>query len=130
MIGTLGSKIVFEVNDDHVLTFNGMTRDVAGRWAKHEAMGVKPKSEFLGPDTQKISLTINLSASLGVRPRAVLDAVAEMVETGQVEYFVLGNRPVSNHPFSLTGSSEAWDKIYSGGQLVRASMSITLEEYI
>jgi hypothetical protein len=33
MIGTLGNKIVFEVSDDFVLTFQGMSREISGRWA-------------------------------------------------------------------------------------------------
>ncbi len=47
MIGTLGKKIVFEVSDDTVMTFQNMSREVSGRWANHEALGVKPKPEFL-----------------------------------------------------------------------------------
>ena len=66
MIGTLGRKIVFEVSDDWVLTFNSMSREVSGRWAKHEVLGVKPKSEFLGPGCQAVNMTIHLSAALGV----------------------------------------------------------------
>ena len=129
MIGTLGDKIVFEVSDDYVLTFHDMTRDVSGRWASHEAVGAKPKKEFLGPGDQKINLTITLSAGLGVKPRAVIEAIEEMVETGAVEYFILGTRPVGKNPFCLASSSETWNTIYSHGELAKASMAITLEEY-
>lgn len=129
MIGTRGDKIVFEVSDDYALTFHDMTRDVSGRWASHEAVGAKPKKEFLGPGDQKINLTITLSAGLGVKPRAVIEAIEEMVETGAVEYFILGTRPVGKNPFCLASSSETWDTIYSHGELAKASMAITLEEY-
>ena len=94
MIGSLGSKIVFEVSDEYALTFNNMTRDVSARWAEHDTVGAKPKKEFLGPGSQKITLPITLSAGLGVKPRAVSEAIEEMVETGAVEYFILGTRPV------------------------------------
>lgn len=129
MIGTLGGKIVFEVSDEYALTFNNMTRDVSGRWTEHDAMGAKPKKEFLGPGSQKINLPITLSAGLGVKPRAVIEAIEEMVETGAVEYFVLGSRPVGNNPFCLTASSETWDTIYNHGELAKATLTITLEEY-
>ena len=128
-IGTLGSKIVFEVSGDKVLTFNEMGREVAGRWATHEALGVKPKAEFLGPENQTISLTINLSAAMGVRPRDVLEAVEDMAETGVAEYLIIGSKPVGKNPFRLTGSSETWNNVYHHGELARASMTITLEEY-
>lgn len=129
MIGTLGKKIVFEVSDDAVMTFQNMSREISGRWADHEAMGVKPKSEFLGPGNQSISLPITLSAALGVRPRTVLQTVEDMVESGAAEYLVIGTRPVGKNPFRLTGSSETWDRVYSKGELAKATVTITLEEY-
>ena len=129
MIGALGSGIIFLVSDSYALTFNGMTREVSSRWATHETPGVKPKAEFLGPGLQTISLPITLSSSLGVRPRLVLEAIERMVETGSAEYFILGNRPVGVNRFRVTGSSETWDLIYNRGELARASLTITLEEY-
>ena len=66
-IGTLGRKIVFEVSDDRVFTFSELTREVTSRWTNHEPQGVKPKPEFLGAGLQTASLTITLSATLGVR---------------------------------------------------------------
>lgn len=47
MIGTLGTKIVFEVSAEQVLTFESLSREVAGRWAAHEILGAKPKTEYL-----------------------------------------------------------------------------------
>lgn len=129
MIGTLGKKIVFEVSDDTVMTFQNMSREVSGRWANHEALGVKPKPEFLGPGNQTISLPITLSAALGVKPRAVLETVEAMVESGAAEYLVIGTKPVGKNPFRLTGSSETWDKVYSRGELAKATVTIALEEY-
>ena len=83
MIGTLGRKIIFEVSDNRVLTFESMSREVSGRWTEHEVLGVKPKAEFLGPGLQTISLTIHLSAALGVKPRRILDMVERMVRCPQ-----------------------------------------------
>ena len=82
MIGTLGRKIIFEVSDEKVLTFLNMTREITSRWAEHEALGVKPKPEFLGPGLQTGTLEITLSATLGVKPRAILEAVEAMVSAG------------------------------------------------
>ncbi len=129
MIGTLGKKIIFEVSDDVALTFSGMTRDISGRWADHETMGTKPKPEFLGPGNQTITLPITLSATLGVRLRTMLELVEAMVESGTAEYLVIGTRPVGKNPFRLTASSETWDVVYSRGELAKATVTVTLEEY-
>lgn len=129
VVGTLGRKIVFQVSDDQAILLQEMSREVAGRWANHEAMGAKPKAEFLGPANQAVNLTIYLSATLGVRPRSVIEAVEAMVEAGAAEYLIIGNGPVGKNPFRLTGSSETWAAMYSHGELVKATMAITLEEY-
>lgn len=128
-IGTLGRNIVFEVSDDRVFTPSEMTREITSRWTNHEPMGCKPKPEFLGAGLQTASLTITLSATLGVRPRNVLEAIENTVENGTAETLVIGNRPVGRNPFRLTGSSEAWNVIYNRGELARATLTISLEEY-
>ena len=129
MIGTLGTDLVFETSDNYVLTFSGMTRDVSGRWATHETPGVKPRAEFLGPGLQTVSLPITLSSNLGVKPREMLERVEQMVETGDTEYLILGCRPVGKNRFRVTASSETWDVIYNRGELARAKLTLTLEEY-
>ena len=128
-IGTLGRNVVFEVSDDRVFTFSELTREVTSRWTNHEPQGVKPKPEFLGAGLQTASLTITLSATLGVRPRDAREASENMVENGTAETLVIGNRPVGSNPFRLTGSSEAWNTVYNRGELARATLTISLEEY-
>ena len=129
MIGTLGTDLVFTVSDNYVFTFAGMTRDVSSRWATHETPGVKPRAEFLGPGLQSVSLPITLSSNLGVKPREMLERVERMVETGDTEYLILGYRPVGKNRFRVTASSETWDVIYNRGELARAKLTLTLEEY-
>ena len=106
-----------------------MTREVSGRWATHETPGIKPRAEFLGPGLQSVSLPITLSASLGVKPRLMLEIIEQMVETGDAEYLILGFRPVGKNRFRITGSSESWDLVYNRGELARAKLTLTLEEY-
>ena len=129
MIGTLGRKIIFEVSDDRVMTFRDMTRDISGRWAEHEVLGRKPKPEFLGackpvrePDDHPFRLP-------GGEAPNVLEAIEGMVEAGTAEYLVIGHRTVGKNPFRLTASSETWDRVYSRGELSKATVTITLEEY-
>lgn len=129
MVGTLGTSIVFEVSDTCAFTIDSMSREVAGRWTTHDILGAKPKAEFLGADNQTIKLTITLSATMGVRPRTVLNAIASKIENGEAEYLIIGNAVVGSNPFRLVSASETWDKIYSGGQLAKATLTLTLEEY-
>ena len=71
-IGTFGRKIIFQVSDLAVFTFQNATRESSGRWTTHEGLNSKPTPEFLGADLKKGTLEIHLSAALGVRPRKFL----------------------------------------------------------
>lgn len=129
MIGAFGTSVIFEVSEDRVLAFKKLTQEVKGRWASHETLGAKPKKEFLGADTRECALEIYLSASLGVRPRTTLQDLEKMVESGATEYLIIGDMPLSESKYAITAVSEAWDKVYNDGSLVKATVSITLEEY-
>jgi len=130
MIGTLGGKIIFTVSRLAVLSFKDMQREIKGRWTTHEVLGGKPRAEFLGPDNETVSLTIHLSMKLGVWPRVVLEAIREMVETGEVNYLVVGFMPVTRAPLRIVSASEAWNTIYQGGVLYEADVTLELEEYV
>lgn len=128
MIGNLGGKIMFEVSDKKVLTFNNFNQNVSARWAKHERIMGKAKSEFLGPDLRTITLDIRLDAHLGVRPRTTLETIERMVEKGVSSVLVIGEKPVGEHKWKIKEMSEAWNIIMNRGELVSANLKLTLEE--
>ena len=129
MIGTLGTKIIFEVSAERLLTFEAITREISGRWTAHEILAAKPKTEFLGPGAQTASLTIHLSAALGVKPREMLETIESMVESGSAEYLVVGGKMIGQNKFYVESASESWDRIYSRGELAAASVTLNLGEY-
>ena len=129
MVGTFGTKIVFEVSDERAFTFSSLSREVSSRWTEHTVIGEKPKAEYLGPGLQAVSMEITLSAALGVKPREMLETIENMVESGAVEYLVIGSKPVGKNPFRLLSASEAWNKVYSRGELAKAKLSLSLGEY-
>ena len=129
MIGSLGS-IVFEVSDKKVLTPGGITKSAGSNWTTHQLIGGVSKTEFSGAKLQSLSLTIQLSSRLGVRPRKMLDKLEEMASGRAVYPLIIGGKPVGKHYWRLTSLSETWGHIYGSGALSSASVQITLEEYI
>lgn len=129
MIGLLGS-LRFRVNDNKVFTFNNMKREVSASWNTMERIGQKPISEFGGPNLQTISLDITLDASLGVRPRQLLEVLERMTESGQANELVIGRKMVGKNKWVITKCSQAWDVILRGGELYRANVSLSLQEYL
>lgn len=128
-VGSWGSAIVFSTSDYRILTFKDFSRTVSGEWATHGRIGGKDRVEFVKPGLQKISFKIELNAMHGVHPRTVLDRLANAVEQGEVNPMVIGGKRVGKNRWRITGTSEAWETVYYRGELVKASVTVTMEEY-
>lgn len=129
MIGNFGAFLTFETSDRRILTPKDFKQNVSATWAEHKRPGDKPAFEFICPNARKITFTIELNAEHGVRPRAEMEFMETVIEQGAIAPLVIGGRRVSPYNWRMTSMSEAWDKVYNGGQLSFARMDITMEEY-
>lgn len=129
-IGNWGTSIVFSVSDRKVQTFKNMTRTVGSQWATHSRIGKKDQVEYLRPALQKITFTMELNSEYGVNPRAMLDKLAALAENGTVNTLVIGGKRVGRHRWRITDISEEWETIYNRGELARAKVSVTMQEYL
>lgn len=129
-IGNFGKLIVFETSDSKVLNFNNFQKTVSANWGKHERIGKKPLSEFLNPELQGLTFTIVLNAQHGVRPRKTMENIEKAIEKGRVESLVVGAAKVGKNRWKITQMSEAWDIVLSHGELMKATLNLTLEEYL
>ena len=128
-IGTFGT-IRFKVSDRQLLTFQNFKREIAGSWSNMERIGKKPFTVFSGPELQTISFRIFLDAGLGIPPREMHGKVDYMVESVTAHYLIIGNRQVGNQRWVITKSSEIWETILVKGELFRATVDLTLQEYV
>lgn len=128
-IGSLG-PVVFSVSSLAVLTPNNISRTAGKRTATHTVIEGKPLLEYLGADLQTFSFDITLSAEHGVRPRAMLDLLVEMAEGKMAYPLQIGGRPVGKNLWSLDKVSEAWNTLYSMGELSEATVNLSLTEYL
>lgn len=127
-IGTFG-PIVFEVSDKRVLTFSELKQTVSAQYSDHKLINHKPKKEYIGAGLRNIKFSMTLDATLGVRPQKMLTDLEFMTESGYADYLVIGNKPIGDNRFCITNISEVWDAVYSGGELAKATVEITMEEY-
>ena len=130
MIGNFGSRIVFETSDRKILTFSGLSQKVSGKYSKHSIIGQKDRPEFTGPGSRSVSFKILLDVNLGIRPQDIIENIEDAIEQGEVEYLVIGGKPIGTNRFYITSVSEAMDVVLSNGGIARATLSITMEEYI
>ena len=91
--------IKFSVTSDKVLTFRNFKRESTGRWASHSIIGKRPKTEFLGPDMDEITLEVILDAEYGVNPRSEMYKFRSALKSGEV------SRPVWAGGLKLLRSS-------------------------
>lgn len=129
-IGNWGKDIVFTVSDRMVFTFKDASRTVGSEWATHNRVGQKSQVEYLRPALQKFTFTMDLNAELGVRPRSTLDALAEYAERGTVNALVVGGNRIGRNLWRITDLSETWETVYNRGELVRAKVNVTMQEYL
>ncbi len=129
-IGNWGTTLVFETSDSRILTPANLARSVSADWATHSRIGLKDQTEFLRPALQKITFDLTLDAMYGVRPRTMLDLIAACVENGTVQKLVIGGKQVGKNYWRITSTSETWQVMFNKGELVRAKVTVTMEEYL
>lgn len=129
MVGLLGG-IRFRVTDGRALTFQNLKRDISAQWNTIERIGMKPLAEFGGASLQTASLEIVLDAGLGIRPRKQLEKLEDMVESGAVYDLVVGRRRVGRNKWAITKCSAAYDIILRRGEIYRAKVTLSLQEYV
>jgi len=128
-IGSLG-PIVFEVSSQKIRTFKGLKRATKARYGSHEVIGSKPVLEFIGPDIEEISFTMQFSAAWGLNPQDETKKVREICEKGEANYFVLNNQTVGENPWIIESVSESVDVVDNNGRVVTTQIDVTLKEYI
>lgn len=127
-IGSLGD-IVFEVNDDRKLTFSGMSYNVGARTSVHNRINGRPLIEFLGAENEEISLTIKLSAFLGINPRKSMYKLNDMCREGVPLRLVIGKTHFGKYKWLITKVSSTMEHISNRGQILSITTKITLKEY-
>ena len=128
-IGSLGTLINFKVSDKSILTFDKLQQKISARWTEHKVIQKKPKGEYVGPDLRSISFEIYLDAELGTKPRETMAMIEEAIEAGRHYTFVVGAAPVGDLDWVITDMSEAWGIVLDGGEILRATCKLSLNEY-
>lgn len=129
MIGYFG-PIKFETSDKRVLTFSDLSRSSSSRVSVHDNIGRKPSTEFIGPNLDGVTFTMNLNASQGSNPRETAEKLLDMCRSGEVHALVIGKKGLGLDRWIITNVSQAWGIVLNKGQLYSCKVDITLQEYI
>jgi len=129
MIGALG-EVVFVVTAETMRTFQDFVRTSSARWAKHDRIGLKPKSQFLGPDLDGISFTMRFDANYGMNPKEEMDRLLIMNREGEAVDLTIGGKSLGMGLWTITALEQNWDVVDNRGNVLVGTAKITLEEYI
>lgn len=127
-IGNIGKTVLFRTSSKKILTFSKMGYTVKGRWASRPRFRGKPRKQFLGPDIETISLTVELNALHGVKPRKTARAIERLIRSGKPQTVVIGSLKIGR--YVITEMSEAWERVMDKGEVVKIICDLTLEEYL
>ncbi len=123
------ADIPFVVSSHYIRTFDDYGRGAGGRWAQHDIIGDKPILEFIGPDVEKISFTMQLRAAQGISPANELKKLRKMRDAGKYFPLVIGSKLITDNMWvieSLDESVSFWGKF---GSILSAKVNVTLKEY-
>ena len=123
------AHIPFIVSSRYIRTFHHYRRGRAGRRAQHDIIGDKPVFEFIGPDVEKISFSMQLRADQGINPSKELEKLRKLRDTGQYFPLVIGGKLITDNMWvieSLDENVSFWGKF---GSIMSAKVSVTLKEY-
>ncbi len=112
-----------------ILSPSGIRQEVAGEWAEHKVIGKRTRTEFTGPALRTMQYQIVVDVQLGYKPHSILKKINQFVEKGKVDIFTLGSHKIGTGKWKMERASEAFDLVYNGGELARATLDITLSEY-
>ena len=129
MIGYFG-PLVFVISEEQCLFLKSLSTKAAARWATQDIVNGKPLSQYVGQALKTASIEVSFNAQYGVSPRASLEMLSQLAEAPYAHALVIGGKPVGNCLYKITDVSETWGKVFAHGELISATVSINLEEYV
>ena len=128
VIGSFGQHLVFEVHPDKVFTPVSVKRDMAAAYEEHKVLGAKPRLEFIAPELNTMSLSVHLSAALGVDVEETMLDVETLLSGGFVEKLIIGGVNYGHHV--LTKATEDWSKSDPSGRQISINLALEFKEYL
>ena len=98
--------------------------------ATHEMISGTTKSQYTGRELRTVNIAITLNASLGVRPRDMLDHLYFLAESPVAYYLIIAGKPMAENPMTIISISDDWETVYKDGELFHATGSVSFQEYI
>lgn len=121
---------VFQVDSNKIYTFDNFQYSSTLQVEKQDAAGKKPSTYNKGPDLDTISLTIKLSADMGVNPRNEWGSWKTLLNKGVAYPFILGGVPLNNCKWLLIDVTPSNFILDNQGKILSLELSLQFQEYV
>ena len=112
----------FTVSDRSIFTPSNLKGEGGSEWATHNRTGAKPRSQWIAPKLRRYTFDLLLRAQDGVKPRSTLEYFQSCAERAVADYLIIGNAPVSPHPFKIVDISDEWAAVIHSGVMVECKV--------
>lgn len=128
MIGSFGTKLIFETSADVIRTLDKLTRKTAAKTTRHTRVNQPDKLQFTGRDLDTVSFEMLLSVDLGVNPMATIEVMRTMIKTGEVNILRIGQTTYGK--FMINDMSDNPTEVDNFGNILKATVSVSMLEYV
>ena len=129
MIGNLGG-VEFQVSEDSIYTFRDLAFSRQANFTEHKIINSKGLLEFTGLNASLCSLKIVLDASHGINPAQELKALRDMLDSHEAVAFILGGDVQGSGLWVIESMNENLELVTNLGEIFRASVTLSLKEYL
>ena len=128
-IGALGN-ITFSASSRQINTFDNMQWSNSARYASLDRHLRPTLLEFLGTNAGEITFDMRFSAYEGINPDAEIKKLLTAERAGEAMRLVIGRRVYGRFRWVITGTNKGLEYFDGNGNLLVASVSVTLKEYL
>lgn len=127
-IAVFGKK-KFTVSRDKVYTPDDIKGGASLKTELVDKSGYKPRTKILGPELGTFSLGFLVSKELGVNPRKEMESWTAIVESGEPENLIIGDKPYGKYKWLAKVLNFDIREANDSGDIISAYLSVTFEEY-
>lgn len=128
LIGSWGD-VVFSVSREEIKTFDGLKWDSGASYATHERHLKEPLLEFTGTEVESMTFNMFFSAFLGVNPMTEITRLLRAMRKGEANRLIIGPKAYGTNKWVITKLSNSLPRYDGRGNLLAASVSVTMNSY-
>lgn len=127
-VGSFGG-VVFSVSKKRVKTFNDLSETQTAKYAEAERYLNSPSVQFVGMKSAALSMTITLSAAMGVEPLKQYQILSRYMKKGYAYSFFIGKQKIGVYKWVITSMKTDYKQIDYSGNINEMKITLSLTSY-